>query len=78
LFPEKNPKKMKQVGIILITIGLILTIYTTVSFFTKEKVLDLGKVEVSKKEKHTVSWSPILGVILLGVGSIAVWRSSKK
>lgn len=65
---------MKVVGIILILAGVLMCIFNTVSFTKKEKVADLGPVEISKNEKHTVGW-PVyagVGVGLLGIGLIAL------
>ena len=59
---------MKALAIILIVAGSIMMIITGVNFVTKEKVVDLGKVEISKKENNPISWSPILGGVLLVVG----------
>jgi len=69
---------MKQLGIILIIIGLVLSIYTTFSYFTKEKVLDLGRVEINKEKEHSVSWSPIAGIALIAIGGLIFWQASKK
>ncbi len=69
---------MKQAGIMLIVIGFVLSIYTTFSFFTRDKVLDLGRVEITKDKEHSLSWSPAVGIILLGLGGILVWKSFKK
>jgi LPXTG-motif cell wall-anchored protein len=69
---------MKLLGISFIILGLILTVYTTFSFFSKDKILDLGRVEISKEKEHKVSWSPVIGIILLAAGGVLVWRSSKK
>jgi hypothetical protein len=69
---------MKTAGILCIVAGLILTIYTTFTFFSKDKVLDLGRIEIEKEKEHNVSWSPILGIIILCAGGFMVWQSSKK
>lgn len=61
---------MRTLGIVLVIIGLILTLVTGLKFFTKEKVVDLGKVEVSADKPHTVSWSPIVGIGIMIVGGI--------
>jgi len=68
---------MKSLGIVLATIGLIMMIYTGFNFVTKEKVVDLGPIEINKETNHPVQWSPIVGVVLL-VGGIVVIVSSKK
>ncbi len=69
---------MKNLCIILIVIVIVLTVYSTFSFFTKEKVVDLGSVEISKKEKHTVNWSPYAGVALIVVGGLVLWKAGKQ
>ncbi len=52
-------------------------IITGVNFVTKKKVVDLGKVEISKTENNPVSWSPIVGVVLLA-GGIGVLLAGKR
>lgn len=69
---------MKATGIILIIIGLVLTVFTAITFFTKEKVVDLGKVEINRDEPHRVSWSPIIGIVVMGVGGLVFWSASRK
>lgn len=59
-------------------VGLLLTVYSTFTFFTKEKVVDIGSVEISRDKKHTVNWSPYLGVALLAAGGLVLWKSGKK
>ena len=69
---------MKSTGTIIFIIGLALTFFTTVEFFTKEKVVDLGKVEITRDKPHYVSWSPVIGVVLMAAGGVILWQSSKK
>lgn len=68
---------MKTAGIVLLVAGILLTVYSTFTFFTKEKVVDLGKVEISRKEKHTVNWSPFVGIGLIAVGGLLLWKKEK-
>ena len=56
---------MKATGIVLIVIGAVLMIFTGFNIVTEEKVLDIGKLEINKEENHPISWSPIIGGILL-------------
>jgi len=68
---------MKKLGIVLVVIGLMMMIYTGFNYVTKEKVVDLGPIEINKETNHPVQWSPIVGVVLL-VGGIVVIVISKK
>jgi hypothetical protein len=69
---------MKKVGIIIILVGLVLTIVTAFTFFTKEKVVDLGAVEITRNKPHNLQWSPLIGVAVMGVGGVVLLLSSKK
>ena len=62
---------------ILIAIGLVVTIIAGISFFTKEKVVDIGKIEITKDKKHTASWSPLWGVGIMVVGGVLVLSGKK-
>ena len=68
---------MRKAGLILIAIGLVITIITGISFFTKEKVVDIGKIEVTKDKEHTATWSPLWGVGVMVVGAVLVLSSRK-
>ena len=68
---------MRNIGIIMAVVGTIMMAITGFNYITREKVVDLGPVEVNKTENHPVRWSPIVGGILL-VGGIVVIVSSKK
>jgi len=67
---------MKTIGIVLIVIGLVMIIYTGFNYVTKEKVVDIGPLEISAEKNHPVQWSPIVGVVLL-VGGIVVVVTGK-
>jgi len=69
---------MKTTGTIIFILGLVLTIFTTFQFFTKEKVADLGVVEITREQPHSLSWSPYVGVAVMVVGAgLFLWRKSK-
>ena len=68
---------MKSTGLILLIVGLSLTIFNAFKFFTREKVLDLGVVEITKNQPHYFSWSPIIGIIIMAIGLFILLRSPK-
>ena len=68
---------MKNVGIVIIVIGILMIAYTGFNFITKEKVVDVGPIEINKEENHPVQWSPIVGVVLL-VGGIVLFAANRK
>jgi len=69
---------MKTIGIVLMAIGLIGTLYTGFNYITKEKVVDIGSIEISANKNNRMRWSPILGVVFIAVGAGVYLMSSKK
>jgi uncharacterized membrane protein YidH (DUF202 family) len=69
---------MRKAGIFIIIVGLALTIFTAFKFFTKEKVVDLGKVQITRDKPHSISWSPLFGVAVMVIGGVMLILPSKK
>ena len=69
---------MKKTGIVLIVIGLLFTIVTGFGFFTKKKIVDIGKLQITTSEPHRVDWSPYVGVGIMIVGGAFILIGSKK
>jgi hypothetical protein len=68
---------MKAIAMVLIVIGLLSLAYQGLTYVTREKVVDLGPVEVTKEHRRTVVVPPILGAVALA-GGIALLLSSSR
>ncbi|HZQ56354.1 MAG TPA: hypothetical protein VFB14_29470 [Bryobacteraceae bacterium] len=64
-------------GWILIAIGLVVLIWGSFGFKTRESVVDVGPIHASKDTTHHVPYWPILGGIII-IGGIAVLISGRK
>ena len=64
-------KSATLAGIVLVAIGIIALGYQGITYTTQKKVLDLGPIQATKEEHHTIPLPPIVGIISL-VGGIAV------
>lgn len=69
---------MKLIGIAILVLGVLLTTFTAFKFFTREKVVDLGTIEITRNKPHYLSWSPIVGLAIMGIGGAVLWQSSRK
>jgi len=69
---------MKKAGIIILIIGLALTIFTTVTFFTREKIVDMGDIQISANKRHNLNWSPFIGIAVMAVGGVLMLVPSKR
>jgi hypothetical protein len=69
---------MRQLGLILIVIGIIMTVFTGFNIVTKKKVVDVGPLEIKKEEKTPIYWSPYTGLALTAGGIVVLLIGRKK
>ena len=69
---------MRIFGIILIAIGILMLIYRGFSFTQEKKVLDIGPLELNKKETKTVAWHMIAGAFAIAAGAFILIRKKTK
>jgi len=69
---------MKVLGIILIVAGIAMILIRGFSVQTEKKVLDVGPVEVNKKENKWIGWPTYAGGIVAVVGVVLVLSGNKK
>jgi len=69
---------MKNIGIALLAIGLIMTVFTGFNLVTRKKVVDIGELQISADEKTPIYWSPIVGGVVAAAGLLILVTSKKK
>lgn len=69
---------MKKIGTIIILVGLLLTIFTTFSFFTREDVVKIGDLKIITNKPHKFRWSPVIGIAVMAVGGVFIWQGYKR
>ncbi len=60
----------KSIGLAIVVIGLLMTLYTGFTYVTREKIVDIGNVEITADKDHTASWSPFIGVGIMVLGGV--------
>jgi hypothetical protein len=68
---------MKPLGVILVVLGVLALVYQGFSYTTQKKVLDVGPIQATKQEHHTVPLPPILGALAL-IGGVIILVSDRK
>ena len=71
-------KTYTLIGIILIVIGIIAFAYQGITYTTREKVVDLGPIQVSADKTRTLPLPPIVGGIALVGGIVLLVMGNKK
>ena len=71
-------KTYRLTGIILIVIGIIALTYQGITYTTREKVVDIGPIQVTADKTKTLPLPPIVGAVALVGGIILLVMGNKK
>jgi len=65
-------------GIILIVIGIVALAYQGITYTTREKVVDIGPIQMTAEKTKTLPLPPIVGGVALVGGIVLLVMGSKK
>jgi amino acid transporter len=66
------------IAVILIAIGIVAFAYQGITYTTREKVVDLGPVQVTAEETKKIPLPPIVGALALVGGIVLLIVERKK
>ena len=69
---------MKTFGIILIVAGILMIVFRGFSVQTEKKVVDVGPVEINKKENKWIGWPTYAGGVAIVAGAILLATNRKR
>ena len=69
-------KPIMLIGIGLIVFGAIALTYHGITYTTREKVLQIGPLEATKKTEKTIPLPPLLGGVALAGGIVSIITGS--
>ena len=75
----KQNSCMKIIGMVVIAAGILMFVFRGINFTTDKKVVDIGPIEINKKENKRVEWPLYAGglAIVAGVILVAMDKKSK-
>ena len=68
---------MRIIGVLLIVVGLVGLIYGGVTWTQREKVVDLGPLEVTSDRQKSLPVPPIVGGVCLVAGVLLVLKGGR-
>jgi len=68
---------MKKTGIIILSIGLLFTMFTTFGLLVEERVTDPSKIMAAHVKIGHQIWGPMLGAIAIMIGTF-VYKAGRK
>jgi uncharacterized membrane protein HdeD (DUF308 family) len=75
LFDTKRRQKMRPLvvlGLILVVLGIVALAVPSFTFFTTERVADVGFFKIDVSRPHTIILNPIVGGVALVAGIVLV------
>lgn len=71
-------KDMKKIGIGLIIIGIVITVFSGISFKTEESIVEVGDFELTREKEKEVTWPRWAGVGVAVGGVFVFLMGSRK
>jgi drug/metabolite transporter (DMT)-like permease len=69
---------MRTIGIVLVIAGILMLVFRGINFTTEKKVVDLGPLEINKKERKSVNWPLYAGIVVTLAGVVMVVADKRK
>ena len=69
---------MKLFAILLIIVGILIVVYQGFSYVTREKVVDIGPLEVTKEDEEHVFLPPLIGALMLTGGVVLLIANTRR
>lgn len=69
---------MKALALVLIVLGALAIAYQGFTYVTRDKVVDIGPLEVTAEKQKTVFLPPVLGAVVLFSGVALLLTSSRR
>jgi hypothetical protein len=66
------------IAIILIVLGIVTLAYQGITYTTREKVVDIGPIQMTAEKTKTIPLPPILGAIALAGGIVLLVVGGRK
>ena len=70
-------KPYTLIAVILIILGGIALAYQGITYKTREKAFEIGSLQVTTEEKHTIPMSPLFGFLAVGGGVLMLLLRNK-
>lgn len=59
---------MKKLGIALVVIGIVISLFTGISFRKEESLVEIGDYEITQEQEKEVNWPRWIGVVVVVAG----------
>ncbi len=68
---------MKKFGIVLIILGIVISVFSGITFKQEESIVEIGDMEVTREKEREVNWPQWAGVVVIAAG-VAIFIAGRK
>jgi phosphatidylserine synthase len=69
---------MKVIAGILIVLGIVMILFRGFNVQTEKKVVDIGPVQINKKQNNWIGWPTYAGLVAIGAGVVMLVVNKKQ
>ncbi|MFO7923186.1 MAG: hypothetical protein R6U58_05800 [Bacteroidales bacterium] len=69
---------MKKFGIVLIILGIVISVFSGITFKQEESIVEIGDVEITREKEREINWPQWAGVGVVVVGVVIFLTGRKK
>jgi uncharacterized membrane protein HdeD (DUF308 family) len=69
---------MRTIGIVLVIAGILMLVFRGINYTTEKEIVDLGPLELNKKEKKSINWPLYAGIVVTLAGVVMVVADKRK
>lgn len=69
---------MRMLGIILVIVGVICLAVPSITFWTQERAVDAGFIQIDMQKPHTIVLNPVVGVVSLIAGAALMLTGGRR
>jgi hypothetical protein len=59
---------MRPIGLLLVVLGIVALVVPSITFFTTDRVADVGFFKIDVSRPHTIVLNPIVGIVAVVAG----------
>ena len=60
------------IGLLLIVLGIVALGIQSVTYFTMDRVVDAGPLQIDVQRPHTIVFNPVVSAVAVGAGLVLV------
>jgi hypothetical protein len=75
---ETSMSRTKILALVLIVVGALMLAYPAITFTERDKVVDLGPIEVTQEERHRIPLPPIIGGVTVAAGIALMFMGGRR